>query len=89
MTIYLKIIAILASIPDIIKLVKLIQEISKEAKESPNPEAAKAVLTHIVKTEKGSAKQMAAKLENVRFKIRSLGVKKHLAKGKKNQYKTR
>ena len=89
MTIYLKIIAILASIPDVIKLVRLIQEIYKEAKEAPNPEAAKAVLSHIVQTEKGSAKEMAAKLEKVRFKIGKLGAKKPVAKRPVKKYKSR
>jgi hypothetical protein len=83
MSVYLKIIAILATIPDIIKLVRLIQDVYKEAKEAPNPEAAKAILKHIIVQEKGSAKEMAAKLENVRFKIGKIGVKKSGKKPKK------
>jgi hypothetical protein len=84
MSVYLKILAVLAAIPDLIKLIKLIQEIYKEAKDSPNPDAAKAIVKHIILQEKGSAKQMAEKLENVRFKIGRIGVKKPSIKNKKS-----
>lgn len=75
-SILLKIMAIISGLKDLYLLVKQVAELWAEAKKAPNPEAAKAVVKHIVMHEAQNARDMSDRLKKVKLKLKKLGAKK-------------